>query len=68
MSTTSVPGGQLCRATITDECRSGRGDEGAIDEAVRRIRQQAKWALTWWAQGSGAKVHVVVTLEKPVGS
>jgi hypothetical protein len=61
----SVPGVQLTLQTITGDCRAARGDDGAVDEAVRRAAEILRGALKWWAPGSGAKFHVVVTLEKP---
>jgi hypothetical protein len=61
----TIPGSIIRHAVISDECRTGHGDQGVADEALARAKESIELILNWWAQGSGAKVHVVVTLEKP---
>ena len=60
-----IPGMTAIHAIITDECRSGRGDLGAIDEALRRARKELDLCVRGRPQGKGAKFHVVVTVERP---
>lgn len=60
-----IPGQVAVHAIISDGCRSARGDAGAADEAVRRVREQLEKILDGWAIGSGGIFHVVVTVERP---
>lgn len=60
-----LPGMTAIHAIITDDCRTGRGDEGAVDEALKRAREELKLCLGGWEHGRGAKFHVAVTVERP---
>ena len=60
-----VPGMQAIHAVISDDCRKGRGDNGAIEEALDRARKELRACMGGWQQGRGAKFHVVVTVERP---
>ena len=51
-------------AVITPECRDGRGDTGAIDEALKRIRNEYLACLPGWSDTS-AKFHVELYIERP---
>jgi hypothetical protein len=64
----SVPGVQVTHQTITDDCRVSRGEDGVVDETLRRIEKSLRTALGYWAPGSGAKFHVAVTFERPSAS
>ena len=62
---TRVRGLKALHAIITDACRQGRGNEGAIDEALRRIRQEYLACVAAWPLNRGVKFNVVLTVEAP---
>lgn len=54
-------------AIITPTCRDNRGDDGAFDEAVRRIREQYHASLAGWRrQGHEPNLHLRLTVERPL--
>lgn len=63
---TEVPGGKLGHAIITEVCRTNRGDAGAWDEAVRRLRAEYDAALGGWAN-TPHQMHLVLTVERTPG-
>ena len=65
MSASSIPGMKAEHAIITDACRENRGDEGAFDEAVRRLREQYIACVAGWKDRPGVKFHVALTVEPP---
>lgn len=52
-------------AIITDECRTNRGDSGAFEEAVNRLRQEYHVAAKNWGTDKGVKLHVILAVERP---
>jgi len=50
---------------VSDACRRGRTDNGAITEAFGRIRQEYGVLCNNWPIGKDAKIHLYVTLERP---
>ena len=58
-----IPGIPAKHAIISDDCRRGRGDDGAIDEAIRRMREAYDQLMKCWPVGRGTKFHVVLTVE-----
>lgn len=60
---TEVPGIKAQHAIITDECRAGRGEEGAIDEALARIRAEYLLCVPPWRGTRGVNFHVVLTVD-----
>lgn len=62
-----IPGTPAKHCIITEACREGRGDHGAIDEALARIRAEYLECVNGWLVGSGPRFHLVLTLEKPKG-
>jgi hypothetical protein len=62
---TQVPGLKAKHAIITDQCRLNRTDEGAVDEALRRVRQEALECMAGWPTGAGAQFHIALTIERP---
>lgn len=64
-SDTTISGLCANHCVVTDVCRTNRGDEGAIEETMRRTRKTLEGVISGWARGSGAKFHVVVTVERP---
>ncbi len=65
MSSTKIPGIKARHAFVTDDCRRGRTDAGAVDEALDRLRAEATELLKSWDQGKGARFHFVLTVERP---
>lgn len=61
----SVPGIVAQHVIITGHCRENRGDDGAFDEAVERLRVVYDRVASGWATGSGLKMHLVLTVERP---
>lgn len=61
--TTTTPGMTAHHAIITPTCRENRGIDGAINEALMRIR--AEYLLCQVPENDGAKFHVVLTVEPP---
>ncbi len=60
-----VPGIKAAHAIISTNCRAMRGDIGAYDEAVLRLRSDYEKLLSHWPREKGAKFHVVLTVEYP---
>ena len=60
-----IPGACACHAIISDECRSTHGDEGALQESVRRISDHYRRIVDGWCIGKGAKIHIAITVERP---
>jgi hypothetical protein len=63
----TMPGMQAMHAIVSDECRKGRGDDGVIDEVVRRLSESMRATLKGWDLGRGVKIHVGMTVERPDG-
>lgn len=61
---TKIPGQCALHAVITPACREGRGDHGAIAEALARIRREMVATLPNWPIDSGAQFHLVFTVER----
>ena len=59
----TLQGRQALHAWISDDCRKMRGDDGAKEEALRRVREQLDSVLKGWKQGLGMKIHIGVTVE-----
>jgi len=54
-------------AWVTDDCRKMRGDDGAIEEVLRRLRNELQLTMSGWSMGRGIKIHVGMTIERPEG-
>lgn len=61
---TEIPGLPASHQIITDDCRSGRTDAGAFDEAVARIRREYD-AILGHDQPLGTKLRLVLFIERP---
>lgn len=48
---------------IGDECRRGRSDQGALNEAFRRLRAEAIEILEGFPPGTGVKLHLKLIVE-----
>lgn len=62
---TIVPGIKAQHAVISDTCRTGLGEYMAFEEAMRRLRHAYEQACNGWTIGKGAKIHVVLTVQRP---
>lgn len=51
-------------AIVTDECRSNRTDEGAVDEALARLRAEAMRLFGKRGHGRGDKFHFKLVVER----
>lgn len=60
-----IPGITASHQTITDVCRENRGDDGAFEEAMRRILLQYEACIEGWKGTSGVQFHLVLSVEKP---
>jgi hypothetical protein len=63
---TKVAGVKAHHSFITDVCRTNRGDMGAFQEVVRRLRDQYDFLTRRWPIGSDVKLHFVLTLDRPI--
>jgi hypothetical protein len=60
--------GQVTAAFITPACRANRGDEGAWDEAVARLRAEYDSILAGWKDApEQPTLNLVLTMERPGG-
>lgn len=60
-----VPG-QVTAAFITPTCRANKGDAGAWDEAVERLREQYNSICEGWRdKPEQPTLNVVLTMERP---
>lgn len=57
---------QLTAALITPDCRANRGDDGAWDEAVRRLRAEYDLVVEGWSQApQQPTINLRLMLERP---
>jgi hypothetical protein len=64
VSETKVPGISALTAVISTACREGRGDAGAIDEALARIREKMLATIPLWPREKGATFFVSFTVDR----
>ena len=57
-----LPGRHALQARITDSDRSLRGDHGAINDVLCDIRKKMEMVLDAYHKGSGASLHIGVTV------
>lgn len=62
---TKLPGIKVRHAMISDVCRENKTDEGAIDEALVRLKESYMDTIRHWPIGKEAEFHVVLTVEYP---
>jgi hypothetical protein len=62
---TTIPGSCARHCFITDECRKLRGDAGAVDEALSRIRKTLEECMDGWGHDKGVTFHLLMTVERP---
>lgn len=58
-----IPGITAIHAIITPVCRANRGEEGAWEEAVRRLKAEYDACIAI-PENAGVKYHVVLTVER----
>jgi hypothetical protein len=51
-------------AIITDQCRTNKGDDAVIEEAVQRIIAEFKEIAPHWPIGYGTEFHVKLEIER----
>jgi hypothetical protein len=61
---TFVPGVKAKHAVISTACREGRGDAGAADEALARLRSELEALLESWPRERGATFHLLLTVDR----
>lgn len=61
---TTLPGVKAKHAVISTTCRQNRGDEGAADEALARLRAELLTCLANWPQEHGATFHLALTVDR----
>lgn len=64
MGTTPLPGLAAITAVISNACREGRGDEGAVDEALARVRKVMLDTLPRWDAEKGATFFLCFTVDR----
>ena len=61
---TTVPGMKAKHAIITPECRAGRGEDGAFDEAVHRLKLEYNECVAVDAN-LNVSYHLILTVGRP---
>lgn len=61
--TTSIPGILSKHLMISDTCREAHGDEGAIDEALAKLRADYLGLLKAWPRGKGARFNIALAVD-----
>jgi hypothetical protein len=64
MSQTTIAGTKAAHAWVTDECRAGRGDAGARDEALRRLSAEYDKCAKGHPLGKGTRFHFVLSVQR----
>lgn len=65
MSTTTTPGQLAEHRFITDDCRAGKTDDGALAEALASMEAKAREVLSRWPADRGMRLHFVLCVERP---
>ena len=61
-----IPGIKARHVIITPNCIKFRGEQGAIDEAFRLIKQEYMALLSGWRDVEGVNYHVSLSIERPL--
>lgn len=62
---TTISGSLLEERIITDNCRKIKPTDQIIFEVLYSVKEKVRSVLTGWPKGSGVKIHIVVTVERP---
>lgn len=62
-SETKTPGRLAKHMIIRDGCRELHGDNGAIQEALKKLEEAALFCINGWPPGNGHQFHFVLTVE-----
>jgi hypothetical protein len=58
---------QVTAAFITPTCRANRGDEGAWDEAVDRLRREYDAIIAAWGDRPAQPIlNLILTMDRPL--
>lgn len=60
-----LPGIKARHMIVSDACREGKGDQEALDEALKLLGQEYSALLRCWPVGKNARFHFVLTVEYP---
>ena len=64
MAKTTIPGIKAQHAIISDVCIETHGSDGAFAIAVDRLKKEYDRAVKGW-RGQGAKLHLVLVVQRP---
>lgn len=64
MKETKIPGVKAHHSIISDECRTGRTNDGAFIEAVKRMKEVYDRTCEGYKVGMGCKINIVMTIER----
>jgi len=64
VSETTIPGTKAAHAWVTDQCRVGRTDAGARDEALRRLSDEFDKCAKGHPLGRDTRFHFVLTVQR----
>lgn len=59
-----IPGIAAITTVITSDCRRGRGDTGAIDEALARVKEEMLATIPNWPVERDATFFLVFTVDR----
>ena len=62
-----LEGRTIDHSWITDECRKNRGDDGAIEEVMKRVREKLIAIVPRWGADQGTEFHIGVTVKPKDG-
>lgn len=55
----------VVRAVVSEQCMINRGEDGALDEACRRVLLAARDVVNRWGRPLAPKLHFVLEVERP---
>lgn len=65
MTQTNTPGIKAMHAIVTPVCTANKGNDGAISEALERLRKEAERILPLWqGRGVSCNLNFVLTVER----
>ena len=59
-----IEGALLEERVISDDCRRGKPTDLIVFEVLHSVEAAVRKSLSGWPKGSGAKIHVAVTVER----
>ncbi len=61
---TFLPGIKAIQTVITPACRKMRTDEGAAEEAIKRVKEELLLCLEGWPEDAEATFHIILTVDR----